>query len=171
MAKKAAPEAAPHHGFNDVIGIVLMGCAILLLIALLSYDPGDISSIKMPPNHPTHNAIGPIGAWVAYGWLFWIGAPAYLLPFVLIFVIMYFLIIRPQNNRMKKHAEMLKGLKKGDTVLTNGGIIGKVFKLADDEVTLDTGEGGKLRVTRQTIGGLYAPSTAAPAPANDAKES
>jgi preprotein translocase subunit YajC len=85
------------------------------------------------------------------------------------FAIMYFLIIRPQNNRMKKHNEMLKALKKGDTVITNGGIIGKIFKLADDEVTLDTGEGGKLRLTRQAIGGLYTAAT--PAPANDAKES
>src|SRR5579862_2483505 len=86
MAKKAAPEAAPHHGLHDVIGIVLMGSAILLLIALLSYDPGDISSIKNPPNHPTHNAIGLAGAWVAYGWLLWIGASAFLLPFILVFV-------------------------------------------------------------------------------------
>ena len=84
MAKKASPEKASHHGFNDIIGIVLMGSAILLLIALLSYDPGDIS--KAPPNRPMHNMIGPIGAWVAYGWLLWLGAPAYLLPFVLVFV-------------------------------------------------------------------------------------
>jgi preprotein translocase subunit YajC len=83
--------------------------------------------------------------------------------------IFYFLLIRPQNNRMKKHKEMLGGLKKGDTVVTQGGIIGKVFKLADDEITLDTGEGGKLRIVRGMIVDVRNPS--APAPANDAKES
>jgi preprotein translocase subunit YajC len=84
--------------------------------------------------------------------------------------IFYFLLIRPQNNRMKKHKELLAALKKGDLVITNGGIIGRIFKLADDEITLDTGEGGKLRVARHAIGGLYG-TTSAPAPANDAKGS
>ena len=83
--------------------------------------------------------------------------------------IFYFLLIRPQSQRAKKHTELLKGLRRGDTVITNGGIIGKVFKLADDEITLDTGEGGKLRVARHAIGGLY--TRAEPAPANDTKES
>jgi len=83
--------------------------------------------------------------------------------------IMYFLLIRPQSQRQKKHGEMLKALRKGDTVITNGGIIGKVFKLADDEITLDTGEGGKLRVARHAVGGIY--TRAEPAPANDTKES
>src|ERR1700722_6950872 len=87
MAKKPAPEGAPqHHGLNDVIGIVLMGLAILLLIALCSYEPGDISTLQDPPNYPKHNLIGPVGAWVAYGWLVWLGVPAYLLPLVLVFV-------------------------------------------------------------------------------------
>lgn len=83
--------------------------------------------------------------------------------------IFYFLLIRPQNNRAKKHKEMLGALKKGDTVVTQGGIIGKVFKLADDEITIDTGEGGKLRIIRGMIVDVRNP--AAPAPANDAKES
>ena len=83
--------------------------------------------------------------------------------------IMYFLLIRPQSQRSKKHGEMLKTLRKGDTVITNGGIIGKVFKVADDEITIDTGEGGKLRVARHAVGGLY--TRAEPAPANDTKES
>ncbi len=87
MAKKPASEGAPkHHGLNDVIGIVLMGAALLLLVALLSYDPGDISTLQDPPNSPTRNKIGPVGAWVAYGWLLWTGATAYLLPFVLVFI-------------------------------------------------------------------------------------
>ncbi len=86
MAKRTAQDAAPHQGFNDIIGIVLMGAATLLLISLLSFDPNDISRIKNPPNHPMHNAIGPIGAWVAYGWFFWVGLSAYVLPVMLMFV-------------------------------------------------------------------------------------
>jgi len=91
-----------------------------------------------------------------------------LLPVGMI-VIFYFLLIRPQNNRAKKHKEMLGAMKKGDTVVTQGGIIGKVFKLADDEVTIDTGEGGKLRIVRSMIVDVRNPS--APAAANDVKES
>jgi preprotein translocase subunit YajC len=83
--------------------------------------------------------------------------------------IFYFLLIRPQNNRLKKHRAMLAALRKGDPVVTQGGIIGKVFKLADDEITVDTGEGGKLRIVRSMI--VDVRNTSAPAPANDAKES
>ena len=85
-------------------------------------------------------------------------------------VIFYFLLIRPQNQRMKKHKAMLADLKKGDSVVTQGGIIGKVFKLADTEVTIDTGEGGKLRIVRSMI--VDVRDRAEPAAANDAaKES
>jgi len=90
-----------------------------------------------------------------------------LLPVGMI-VIFYFLLIRPQNNRMKKHREMISNMKKGDTVVTQGGIIGRVFKLADDEVTIDTGEGGKLRVVRSMVVDIRRKSDA---PANDVKES
>ncbi|HEX5007808.1 MAG TPA: preprotein translocase subunit YajC [Hyphomonadaceae bacterium] len=91
-----------------------------------------------------------------------------LLPLGMI-VIFYFLLIRPQNQRMKKHKTMLEALKKGDTVLTQGGIIGKIFKISEREVTLDTGEGGKLRVARGMVVDLY--NAGEPAPANDTKES
>lgn len=90
----------------------------------------------------------------------------FIVPIVAIF---YFLLIRPQNQRAKKHRELLAALKKGDTVVTSGGIIGKVFKIADDEVTLDTGEGGKLRVLRGMI--MDVRNRGEPAPANDVKES
>lgn len=72
----------------------------------------------------------------------------FIVPIVAIF---YFLLIRPQSQRAKKHKEMLAQLKKGDTVVTSGGIIGKVVKLADDEVTIDNGEGVKLRFVRSMI--------------------
>ncbi len=90
-----------------------------------------------------------------------------LLPVGMI-VIFYFLLIRPQNNRMKKHREMIANMKKGDTVITQGGIIGRIFKLADDEVTIDTGEGGKLRVVRSMVVDIKRKNDA---PANDVKES
>ena len=84
-------------------------------------------------------------------------------------VIFYFLLIRPQNNRMKKHKAMLADMKKGDTVITQGGIIGRIFALKDDEIVLDTGEGGKLRIVRGMIVDVKNP--AAPAAANDSKGS
>jgi preprotein translocase subunit YajC len=83
-------------------------------------------------------------------------------------VIFYFLLIRPQNQRMKKHRAMIAAVKKGDTVITQGGIIGRIFKLSDDEVTIDTGEGGKLRVVRSMI--VDVKNKPDQAPANDVKE-
>jgi preprotein translocase subunit YajC len=56
-----------------------------------------------------------------------------LLPFILIFVIMYFLILRPQQKRQKQHQDMVKNVRKGDTVVTNGGLVGKVTKVVDDD--------------------------------------
>jgi len=92
-----------------------------------------------------------------------------LLPIGMI-VIFYFLLIRPQNQRMKKHRAMIAAMKKGDTVITQGGIIGRIFKITDEEVTIDTGEGGKLRIVRGMIVDVKNRDGAA-APANDVKES
>jgi preprotein translocase subunit YajC len=75
-----------------------------------------------------------------------------LLPFLLIFVIMYFLILRPQRQQMKRREEMLKQIRRGDTVVTNGGIVGKVTKVIDDaEVELQIAEGVKVRAVRSLI--------------------
>ena len=75
-----------------------------------------------------------------------------LIPFVLIFVIMYFLIIRPQRQRVKEHQAMIEGLRRGDTVVTTGGLIGKVTKVVDDgELQVELGEGIKVRVVRAMI--------------------
>jgi preprotein translocase subunit YajC len=75
-----------------------------------------------------------------------------LLPFVLIFVIMYFLILRPQQKRVKMHQEMVKNLRRGDTVVTSGGLIGKVTKVVDDEqIEVEIDEGVKIRQARQMI--------------------
>ncbi len=75
-----------------------------------------------------------------------------ILPFVLIFVIMYFLIIRPQRTQMKKRQEMLTAVRRGDTVVTGGGIVGKVQKVIDDnELEVEIAEGVRIRVLRSTL--------------------
>jgi len=74
-----------------------------------------------------------------------------ILPFVLIFVIMYFLIIRPQRQTLKRRGEMLSAIRRGDTVVTGGGFIGKVTKVIDDhELEIDLG-GMKVTALRSTI--------------------
>ncbi|MBH0239002.1 preprotein translocase subunit YajC [Methylobrevis albus] len=80
-----------------------------------------------------------------------------IMPFLLIFVIMYFLIIRPQRQRQKAHLEMIKNLRRGDTVVTSGGLIGKIVKIVDDtELQLDVGEGTKVRIARSFVQDLRA---------------
>ena len=75
-----------------------------------------------------------------------------LLPFALIFVIMYFLILRPQRQTAKRREDMLKAIRRGDTVVMNGGIVGKVTKVVDDsEVELQIAEGVKVRAMRALI--------------------
>jgi len=73
-------------------------------------------------------------------------------PFILIFVIMYFLIIRPQRTQLKKRAEMLAAVRRGDTVVTGGGLIGKVTKVIDDhELEVDLGNNLKVIALRSTL--------------------
>jgi len=74
-----------------------------------------------------------------------------ILPFLLIFVIMYFLIIRPQQRRLKDHREMVAALRRGDSVVTGGGLIGKVTKADDDELQVELAPGMKVKVIRSTI--------------------
>ncbi|MCC5959319.1 MAG: preprotein translocase subunit YajC [Rhodobacteraceae bacterium] len=75
-----------------------------------------------------------------------------IIPFVLIFVIMYFLLIRPQQKKMKDHRAMVDALRRGDQVVTQGGLIGKVTKVKEDgELEVEIAEGVKVRVVKQTI--------------------
>lgn len=75
-----------------------------------------------------------------------------ILPFVLIFVVMYFLIIRPQRTQLKKRGEMLAAIRRGDTVVTGAGFVGKVTKVIDDnELEVDLGGGTKVTALRSTI--------------------
>jgi len=74
------------------------------------------------------------------------------LPFVLIFVIMYFLIIRPQRQKAQRHREMIANLRRGDTVVTGGGLIGKVTKVVDEnEIQLELAEGVRVRLARPMV--------------------
>ena len=75
-----------------------------------------------------------------------------LLPFALIFVIMYFLILRPQQKRVKSHQEMVKNVRRGDTVVTNGGLIGRVAKVVDDnEIEIEISDDVRVRQSRSMI--------------------
>ena len=87
------------------------------------------------------------------------GAPAgfdliSLMPLVLIFVVFYFLLIRPQQKKMKTHREMIGALKRGDKVLTGGGIIGTVVKVEDGELLVEVAKDVRVRVARGTISDL-----------------
>ncbi|MBE1282479.1 MAG: preprotein translocase subunit YajC [Rhodobacteraceae bacterium] len=80
------------------------------------------------------------------------GAIAQFLPLILIFAIMYFLLIRPQQKKMKEHQAMVDGVRRGDQVVTQGGVIGKVAKVKEDgELEVEIAEGVKVRVVKATI--------------------
>ena len=74
-----------------------------------------------------------------------------LLPLVLIFVVFYFLLIRPQAKRAKEHKNLLGNLQKGDEVVTSGGIAGKVSKVADDFVVIEVSDTVELKFQKQAI--------------------
>jgi preprotein translocase subunit YajC len=82
-------------------------------------------------------------------------------PLVLIFVVFYVLVIRPQSKKAKELQNLLKELKKGDDVVTQGGIIGKISGIKDNEITLQVQEGVRLRVLRSSVTGVYTGPTAA----------
>jgi len=73
-------------------------------------------------------------------------------PLILIFAIMYFLLIRPQQKKVKEHKAMVDGLRRGDQVVTAGGLIGKVVKVKDDgELEVELADNIKVRVVQSTI--------------------
>ena len=92
MARKSGEKPAPHNGLHDVFGAVLLALAVLLLCAQLSYDPNDISFHTTHVNKPAHNMIGPIGAWLAWLTFAGIGGAAYLLPWLVGFFGISFLL-------------------------------------------------------------------------------
>ena len=82
-----------------------------------------------------------------------------LLPFILIFVIMYFLILRPQQKRAKQHQEMVKNVRRGDVLVTSGGLVGKVTKVVDeDQVEIEIADGVRVRQVRSMVADVRAKS-------------
>ena len=80
---------------------------------------------------------------------------AQFIPLILIFVIFYFFLIRPQQKRVKDHKNMVESLKRGDEVITSGGIIGVVDRIMeDDRIEVIIGEGTKVQIIRSTITSL-----------------
>jgi preprotein translocase subunit YajC len=80
-----------------------------------------------------------------------------MLPFVLIFVIMYFLILRPQQKRAKQHQDMVKNVRRGDTLITSGGLVGKVTKVVDDDqVEIEIADGVRVRQVRSMVADVRA---------------
>jgi preprotein translocase subunit YajC len=90
-----------------------------------------------------------------------------ILPFVGIFVLFYFLMIRPQQRRAKEHQSMLGALKRGDTVVLASGMIGKVTKVDDAEASVEIAPNTVVKVVKSTISEVR--TRGEPAPANDAK--
>ena len=85
-------------------------------------------------------------------------------PLILIFVIFYFLMIRPQSKRMKAQQAEIMAVKKGDDIITGGGIRGRVTKVTDDEAEVEIAQGVKIRVIKSTISTVVKPNIK---PAND----
>lgn len=92
-----------------------------------------------------------------------------MLPLVLIFVVFYFLLIRPQQQKMKAHRAMVSAVKRGDKVLTAGGIYGTVVKVedAEDVAMVEIAKDVRVRVARSTISDVVNKTAQAPKPAND----
>jgi preprotein translocase subunit YajC len=78
----------------------------------------------------------------------------FIFQMVLIVAIFYFLLLRPQAKQRQQHEEMLKGVKKGDEIVTNGGIIGKVVHVEETRLTVRTGENTRLTIDRSRIAGI-----------------
>ncbi|WP_374764039.1 preprotein translocase subunit YajC [Yunchengibacter salinarum] len=91
------------------------------------------------------------------------------LPIILIVVIFWFLVIRPQSKRMKEHRRMVEAVQRGDTVVTGGGLVGKVARVKDDgELEVDLADGVRVRVIRSTLQDVRSKSE--PAPADNKKD-
>lgn len=88
-----------------------------------------------------------------------------LIPTMLIIGIMYFLMIRPQQKRLKEHQAMVAAVRRGDTIVTSGGIIGKVAKVEDQELQVEIAEGVKIKILRSTVSEVRGKGEGATTPA------
>lgn len=89
-----------------------------------------------------------------------------LFPFIALFAIMYFLVLRPQQRRVKEHREMVANVRRGDVVVTAGGLVGKVTKVDEAEVTVEVAENVRVRVVKSTLAEVRSKSEPVPANAN-----
>jgi preprotein translocase subunit YajC len=74
-----------------------------------------------------------------------------LIPMLMVFVIFYFFMIRPQQQRMKQHRAAIEAIRRGDTVVTSGGIVGKVTKVAEGEIEVEIADNTRVRVIKHTV--------------------
>jgi preprotein translocase subunit YajC len=81
------------------------------------------------------------------------------LPLIIIFVIFYFLLIRPQSKRAKEHRAMIAALNKGDEIVTNGGVLGRITDVGDSFVTVEIADGVAVKVQRQAVAALMPKGT------------
>ncbi|MGK2739713.1 preprotein translocase subunit YajC [Tepidicaulis sp. LMO-SS28] len=90
-----------------------------------------------------------------------------LFPFILVFVIIYFLMIRPQQKRVKEHQELINGIRRGDEIVTSGGIVGKVTRVNEgDEIQVEIAENVRVRVIKGTVTTVRSKTEPAPEAAN-----
>lgn len=96
---------------------------------------------------------------------------SFVFPLVAIFAIMYFLVIRPQQKRAKEHADMVNAVRRGDDVVTAGGILGKVTKVGEgDDVQVEIADGVRVKVVKSTLANVRSKSQPAPDAANTNKD-
>jgi preprotein translocase subunit YajC len=92
----------------------------------------------------------------------------FFIPLLLLFVIMYFLIIRPQQKRVKEHKEMVSNVRRGDSVVTGGGIVGKAVKIGEEDLEVEIAQGVRIKVLKNTLSDVQ--SKGQPVKADQAKK-
>lgn len=102
------------------------------------------------------------------------GGPSMLIPMILMFVIFYFLLIRPQQKKNKEHLEMIEKLKKGDRIITGGGLHGRITGVGDSTLTVEIAEKVRVKINRSSVASLAQPTaqtSGAKKEKSDSKES
>ena len=98
------------------------------------------------------------------------GGFAGFVPLILMFVIFYFLLIRPQQKRNKEHQQMIGNLKKGDRIITNGGIYGRITGMDESTLTVEIADRVRVKLARANVAGLAQAAAPAPTPKKDKKD-
>ena len=98
------------------------------------------------------------------------GGFASFIPLILMFVIFYFLLIRPQQKKTKEHRQMIDNLKTGDRIITSGGIHGRITGVSENELTVEIAEKVRVKVNRASVSALVTAGSAPPAAKKDKKD-